>query len=271
MAVDDLVGAANEMYRTVAANEDLTPEKVVAVATRGHGAIQGIQDDPKFRDALRKLSQARRRYAEEFLATLDAYGESQERFERFLEQERAVLLTAGLEPGLVEELLAQGQERVGRAREWAGDPGQVYEQVAQLQTVTADLSAQLKELQQISKALDQAASRNDHVAALLAQEHAEHQATRLELDATRRENQRLATQIDAARSTNHNLIDQIAHTGPLGASRGKARMFWRITYGVGGHPLIVATAAAPPPIGPPAAAASYAFGNVFLGVAIANQ
>src|SRR5262245_31756979 len=120
MPGDYLVSAANDMYRTVSVDTELTPAQVEAVAIRGGEALKRAQDDPTVRMSVRELSRARRQYTEAFQATLGAYGESSEQLEHFLEQERAVLLTAGLELGLVEELITQGREFVGRAREWEG-------------------------------------------------------------------------------------------------------------------------------------------------------
>lgn len=271
MAGDYLVSAANDMYRIASVDKEPTPAQVEELAARGGEALKRAQDDRTLRESVRELGRARRQYAEAFQATLGAYGDSRGQLERFLEQERAVLLTAGLEPELIEELITQGREYVGRAREWEGDGDRIFAQVALLQDRALGLAAQLKEAQLIAKALAQAAERNDRLASQLERAQATHQAAMQDLAVARDENHHLASQLADARRTNQNLTDQLAHTGPLGAQRGRARIFWRLTYGVGGLVVIMANTAAMPLIGPPASAASGAIGGSLVGVAINNQ
>lgn len=263
-----LVNAANEMYRIVSEEGERTPEQVAKIATLGADALKRVQDDRDFRRAVSESSRAWRENYDAAQATLGAYG-SQEQLDRFLDQERAVLDTAGLDRGLVEELIVQGREAAGRAREWRGDQNEFLEQVDQLRDGASGLATQLTDAQRIAKALEQAVSLNTHLATQLGQARAYNLAAIEELSAARYENQQLTGQLAAAQQTNQELTNQLANTGPQGVSRGRRRIFWRVTYGVGGLVMVFANAAAVPLIGPPASAASCALGGALVGSAVA--
>lgn len=263
-----LVSAANDMYRIVSDDDERTPEQVTKVATLARDALKRVQDDQDFRWAVLESSQARQRNIEAFQSALGDYGRSPERLDRFLEQERAVLDTAGLEPGMVDELIVQGREVVGSAREWQGDQSEIFERVGQVHNRASGLSTQLTESQQIAKALDQAMKLNDRLATQLERAHDDNRELMEDLRIARRENQQLAGQLAAAQQTNQDLINQLANTGPHGALLGRRRIFWRLTFGVGGLVMVFANTAATPLIGPPASAASCALGGVLVGKAV---
>ncbi len=264
-----LVSAANDMYRIVSADGERTPEQVAKVATLAADALKRVQDDQDFRRAMHESSQARQRNADMFQSALVDYSTSPEQRDVFLEVERAVLNTAGLERGLVDELIVQGREFVGSARKWEGDQSEVLERVDQMQVRASRLSVQLTESQRIAKALDQAMGLNDHLATQLEHAHADNRTLMEELSISRQENQRLAGQLAAAQQTNQDLTNQWANTGPHGTLLGRKRIFWRLTFGVGGLVMVFANTAATPLIGPPFSATSCALGSAFVGAAAA--
>lgn len=276
MSGADLVNAANKMYRIVSEEGERTPEQVKEVASLASEALNRVERDDDFRRAVSESSRMWHENYDAAQATLGAYG-SQEQLDRFLDQERAVLDTAGLDRGLVDELIGQGQEVVGRAREWRGDQHELLEQVGQLRDRASGLATQLTDAQQIAKTLDKAVSLNAHLANQLEQAYAYNRSAMEELSAARYENQQLAGQLAAAQQTNQDLTNQLANTGPQRVSLPqhvplwRKPIFWRLTFGVGGLVIVYANTAAIPLIGPPASAASCALGNTLVSTVAAIQ
>lgn len=270
IAVDYLVNAANDLYNTVSANEELTGVEAAQVAARGCETLRRVQDDQVFRRSVLALCQARSEHAEEFQATLDT-ASTWEEFDRFLVQERAVLSTAGLEPGLIEELIVQGRELVGRVRQWQGNAQQVFAMIAQLRDQACGLAARLRETEHTSQTLDEAAASTQRLVAELRQTNEERLAANSALVSARQAVQKVNAELDAAKQTIQDLTEQLADTGPLGRLRGRGRIFWRLTYGVGGLVVVAANAAATPLIGLPIASASGAIGATLVSIAIVNR
>lgn len=264
----DRVRAANDMYRITSASGERTPAEVAKVAELAATTAKDARYDSSFTQAVQETSRLREIHAFELENILGATDESRAQFDNFVEQERAVLLTAGLERGLVEESLAQRGEIAEYARDWRGDADYVFRQVEQLQDSAQRLSQQLKEVQAIEDALRQAYEHSSRLMNGLDQTLLGYQTSVGEPDARSEQSRALVAQIARARQTNRELAARLmhtiqpAHTNPHETQRRSARVDWNLTFGVVGFVMCVANVTIVPAWNPSLAAMSGMYGGI---------
>jgi len=264
----DRVRDANSMYQITSKSGERTWAEIAKVAELGAKAAKDARADSAFTDAVLETSRLRETYASELEGILGMADESRAHFGEFLEEERAVLLTAGLEQGLIEEALAERDEVAEYAREWRGDSNSVFRQVEQLQISAEQLSRQLTEVQAIENALQLAHKHSNILVRSLDQTLLGFQAAAGGPDTRGELSRALVAEIATARQTNSDLADRLTHTaqaaniGPHETRRRPVRVDWNLTFGVVGFVMCVANVTIVPVLNPAFAAMSGMYGGI---------